>query len=105
MVLKPIIASGGTESSVFKIGDYNIVSIILPALDSCNITFKVLDTKAGTYIVLKDKAAATVTIAATTGGFAVGNISEVSGFQYIKIVADAAQNGGARTFKVILKRK
>lgn len=104
MILYPTIPIDGTETPEFKIGDFKFVSMILPVLISCNITFKVSDAHDGDFVVLKDKDAATITITATTGNFAVGYIDELAAYQYIKIVASETQTTTARVFKVILKR-
>ena len=100
-----VIASGDTESAVADLGNRAIVGLLIPTLDNGSLTFKVSNEPGGTYYTVKDKAAAAHTIVAATGLFAVtsDDLTEISGYRYIKIVSATAQTGGARTFIWVLK--
>ena len=99
-----VIASGGTASAVADIGNKTICGLLIPALDSGSLTFQVSNEPGGTFYTVKDKAAAAHTIAAATGAFAVtsDDLTEVSGYRYIKIVS-VTQQTAARTFIWVLK--
>ena len=100
------IAIDGQTSSAVDLEDCEILGLILPALISCNLTFTVCATLAGTYVALKSKGAAALTITATTGGFAVesDDLVGLKGYRFVKIYADAQQTTTARTFTWLLKK-
>lgn len=87
------IAAAGTESAAIDLENFAVIGLILPTQDTANITFKVSDKIAGTYVLLKDKDGGTITITATTGGFAVGSddLAPLAAYRYIKVVSSAAQ--------------
>jgi len=100
------IAINGTTSGAVDLEDFEIAGLILPTLVSANLTFTVSSTLTGTYVALKAKGAAALSITATTGGFAVSSddLTGLKGYRYVKIVADAAQTTTARIFTWILKK-
>ena len=63
------------------------------------------DTLGGTYQALMDKAASALTVAATTGGFAVASsdLAPLSAFRFVKIVASQIQ-AADRKFQIVLKQ-
>jgi len=106
-IKKCTILISGTDSSVVDLEDFTILGLIIPTLDSTDLTFKVCNTAGGTFIGLKVLAGTSaLTITATTGNFAVvsNDLEGLSGYRYVQIIASAAQNGGARTFFWILKK-
>ena len=100
-----VIAINGTTSSAVDLEDCEIVGLIIPTLISANLTFTVSSALAGTYVPLKTKGAAALSITATTGGFAVesDDLVGLKGYRFVKIVADAEQTVTARTFTWLLK--
>jgi len=63
------------------------------------VTFKVSDAIDGTFVALKDKSPAALTIVATTGEFAVtsNDLKGLAGYRFVKVVS-AAQASAAVTF-------
>lgn len=97
-----VIASSGTLSAEVDLGrQYDYLAVIIPTIDSAQISIKVAQKTGGTFQDLyqfdgnDDKIFITT---AGTGGITV--VFPLFGFQFIKILASAAQTGGARTFKV-----
>ena len=101
---KAIILKDGTLSNAVDIRDAKFISLILPTLDTCNITFEVSDSKTGNYVDLKKADASAVTITATTGGFATLYIDEIAGYGWMKVKASAAQTTATVEILVILKK-
>lgn len=103
-VIEVITATGDTTSAMADLGNRAIVGLVLPALDTGNITFLVAAQPTDTFVALKDKAAATHTITATTGAFAVScdDLTEIAGYRYVKVVSAATQTA-PRTFKFVMK--
>lgn len=91
------IASGQTVSGAVSLKGV-AVGLLIPTLDSANLTFQASDALAGTYRTVKDASGAALTITAGTGDLAVGAVvlEPLTAFAFIKVVASAAQSGGAR---------
>jgi len=100
------IAIDGLTSDAVDLEDAEILGLIIPTLISANLTFTVSSALAGTYVPLESKAAAALTIAAATGGFAVSSddLVGLKGYRFVKIVADAQQTTTARVFTWLLKK-
>lgn len=98
------IAAAGTTSTEVNLGADTPVGLDCPTIDSANLTFTVAKDVGGTFRQLKDASGAAYTITATTGNayFAL-DPSVFAGVRNFKIVASAAQNGGARTINVITR--
>ena len=85
--------------------DYEFLDILIPTIDSANLTFTVSNLTGGTYYTVKDMDGVTLTITAGTGLFAVGadDLSPLAGYRFIKIVSSATQSSGAVTFTFTVK--
>ena len=99
------IAEDGTTSAVIDIEGYAVTGLLIPTIDSANLTFTVSNLTGGTYYTVKDMDGSTFTITASTGAFAVGSddLSPLFGYRFIKVVASAAQTTAAVTFTFTLK--
>ena len=99
------IAQEGSTSSVADVEGYAICGLLIPTLDSANLTFTVCNTSDGTFQTVKDKDASAHQVAAATGNFALSSddLTPLAGYRYIKIVADASQDSAERTFTFVLK--
>lgn len=98
------IAAAGTTSSEVNLGADTPVGLDCPTLDSANLTFTVAKDVNGTFRTLKDKDGNAYTITATTGAaYFPLDPSVFAGVKNFKIVASAAQNGGAREINVITR--
>lgn len=99
------IADEGKTSDAADIEGYGITGLLLPTLDSTNLTFTVSNLLAGTYYTVKDMDGSTFTITAGTGAFAVGadDLSPLFGYRFIKVVSSATQSTAAVTFTFTLK--
>jgi hypothetical protein len=75
--------------------DYEYVQIIIPTLDSSNVSLYVCETVDGTYVPL---GLSTNVFAAATGGLA--ETFKLGGYQFIKILCSAVQTTATRTFRV-----
>jgi len=96
------IADEGTVSSAGDLGmSYDQLLINVPTLDAATLAVHVCDTLTGTYAPLYvcnvDGTEEAILAGAGTGGFFW---TVPFGFQYVKVVAGAAQNGGPRSIKV-----
>ncbi len=102
-VVEAIVASGGTESSQVDIGNKLLVGLVIPTIDTGNITFKVAAHPTDTPVTLKNAAGSAIAVTAGTGGFAVDadSLTELSCYRWITIVC--AVQSAARTFKWVLK--
>lgn len=101
-----IIADNGTDSEIADLGGCAILGLLIPTLDTANLTFKVSNLSDGNWYTVKDKGGAnTLTIAAGTGAFAVesGDLDDLKGYRFVKIIADASQTNGPRTLIWIVK--
>ncbi len=100
-----VIADEGTTSAAADIEGYGITGLLIPTIDSANLTFQVSNLVGGTYYTVKDMDGATFTITSGTGAFAVGadDLSPLFGYRFIKVVSSAAQTTAAVTFIFTLK--
>jgi hypothetical protein len=98
------IAAAGTTSSEVNLGADGVVGLDVPTIDSANLTFTVATEPGGTFRQLKDAAGNAYTVTAGTGSayFALDPLI-FAGVKNLKIVASAAQAGGARTINVITR--
>jgi len=101
-----IIADKGTDSEIADLAGFAVVGLLIPTLDTTDLTFKVSNLSTEDWYVVKDKAGINeFKITATIGGFAIQSkdMDELKGYRFIQIIASANQNGGARTFTWIVK--
>jgi len=91
-------------STEVDLGGYALMGLIIPTIDSANLTFEVSDATGGTFSTLKDKGGTAVTVTAGTGGFAVSadDLAPLAAYRYVKVATSATQTAD-RTFKFILK--
>lgn len=101
---KITIANSTTVSDLVDLGNRAIVGLVLPALTSTNLSFKVAAHPTDTPVELKNADGTAITITATTGGFAVDSddIVCLAGYRWVQIVASVAQ-AADRTFKLLVK--
>lgn len=100
-----VVPSGGTKSPAVDISEYAIIGLLIPEIDSANITFEVTEDEiGGTYYTLKEKDGTTYTVTAGAGNFAVASdeLAVLAAYSYVKIVLSAEQSQ-ARTFKWLSK--
>ena len=99
------IAKDGTSTDAMDLEGYSVTGLMLPTLDTTNITFTASNLVAGTYYTVKDMDGSTFTITATTGAMAVGSddLSPLFGYRFVKVVASAAQTTAARTIIFTVK--
>lgn len=97
-----IIENGATESNAINIEYFTFISLILPVLNSGDITFKVAGKSNGTYVTLHKIDGTIVTVNAGTGNKAIAYIEELAGYKWIKIVSATTQTE-VRNIKVICK--
>lgn len=103
-VVEAVIASGDTESAIADLANYAIAGLLIPTVDSGNLTFKVCDTPGGTFQLLESASAAAIAVTAGTGNFALGadDLTDLAPYRFVKIVSAVTQTA-ARTFKWVLK--
>jgi len=103
-VIEAVIASGGTESAEVDLENFSIMGLLIPTLDSGNLTFKVSDKPGGTFQTLTTAVPAAIAVVAGTGNFALGadDLTDLAPYRFVKIVSAATQTA-ARTLKWILK--
>jgi len=90
------IADEGKVSGVVDLGrDFEWVQIVIPLIDSANISFQVSERTGGTYQAL---GSGSQVITAGTGEFTT--VAAIGGFQFIKVVSSATQSTAAVTFRV-----
>ena len=75
--------------------DYEWVQIVIPAIDSANVSFAVAEKTGGTFQTLGSGSAV---ITAGLGSFTT--VANIGGFQFIKVVVSATQTTAAVTFRV-----
>lgn len=105
LVIDCAVAEGEEESESSEIATYGIIGLIVPSLESTDITFKVnTESGVGDYALLKDIDGSAITISATTGGFALSSdeLTHLAAYRWIKIVLSAAQSQ-RRVFKWVCK--
>ena len=105
MLISTIIASGQTKSRVVTVCGYTVMGIILPSLNSCNISFEVGHTPEGQFVSLIDNDGALDPVPAGEGGCAISSelIAPLAGYPYFKIVSSVQQTAD-RNIKIMLKR-
>lgn len=101
-----VIAKDGTDSAVVDIQGFAVVGLLIPTIDTANLTFKVSNLSDGDFYTVKDKGgASSLTIATGTGAFAVEStdLDDLRGYRYIQIIASAGQTTADVTFVFVLK--
>uniref|UniRef100_A0A6M3JQW3 Uncharacterized protein n=1 Tax=viral metagenome TaxID=1070528 RepID=A0A6M3JQW3_9ZZZZ len=100
-----VIADEGTTSAAVDTEGYGITGLLIPTIDTANLTFTVSNLSDGTFYTVKDMDGSTFTITAGTGAFAVGSddLSPLFGYRFIKVVSSATQSTAAVTFTFTLK--
>lgn len=91
--------SGATESSVVDLHGFVNYGLMIPTIDTGDLTFKASNIEAGTYYTVTDKGGSTAfTVAAGTGGMAIesDDLKALAGYRYIKVVS--ASQTAERTF-------
>ena len=89
------ITTSTTVSAEVDLGrDYDYMQIKIPTLTSANISFTVAEKTGGTFVTL---GSGNAVITAGTGAFTT--TVNLGGYQFIKVIASAAQ-GANRTFRV-----
>ena len=90
------IATDAAKTPELDLGrDYEFLDILIPTIDSANVSFQVAETSGGTFYAL---GSGSKVIAAGTGVFAT--TIRLGGYRYIKVVTSANQTTGNVTFKV-----
>ena len=104
------IASAGTQSSAINTGPHRIAGLIMPAgWDAANITFQMTPDGTNWYDVYND--AATPAIMTLTGPVAAKYYAfmtvwwALEALGTVRLVASAAQNGGARILTLVLVKR
>jgi len=98
------IAKDGTTSSEVDLGrQYETVLVVIPTIDTAQVTIQVAEKSGGTFqeVYVSDPADGgdnKLISASGTGGTTW--VVPIGGFQYIKVKASAAQSTAARTFRV-----
>lgn len=92
------------ETAAIDLSGNEISGLIIPAIDAADLTFEVCDTVGGTYVLLKTKGAATLTVSAAAGGFTVSasDLAGLAAYRFVKILCSVAQTA-TRTFKFMAK--
>jgi hypothetical protein len=103
-VLTYDIAGANLETAAIDLSGNEVAGLIIPTIDSSDLYFEVCDTLVGTFVLVKTKGAATLTIAAGTGGFSVSasDLMALKAYRWVKILCQNAQTA-TRTFKFIAK--
>ena len=101
---KIAIASSTTVSALVDLENRAIVGLVLPALTSTNLSFKVAANPTDTPVDLKNADGTAITITAATGGFAIDSDDLVclAGYRWMQIIASVAQAAN-RTFQLLIK--
>jgi hypothetical protein len=104
-VVEATIAKDASLSGAADLKGHGLIGLIIPTIDSANISFQVSDSLGGAYVDLKDKAGDAITVTAGTGGFAVSadDLGPLAAYRFVKVKASAAQTPAAVTLKFILK--
>lgn len=100
-----VITISGTESAVVDLQGFCNYGLMIPAIDSADLTFKASNLSDGTFYAVKDKTGSALTISSGTGSFAVesDDLTGLKGYRYVKIVSSTAQNSAAVTFTFTMK--
>ena len=96
--------SGETESIPIDTSYLAIFGLFVPTIDSSTLTFKVDAENSVDWVVLKDKAGASISFTVGTGGIALSSddLSPLAAYRHIKIVLSATQTAD-RVFCWVLK--
>jgi hypothetical protein len=91
-------------SEAINIQGHAITGLLVPALDSCNLTFMVSDEEAGTYLLLKDKDGNAITLTVTTGQMAIStdDLTPLASYSFIKVKTSVGQSTD-RDFVFVIK--
>ena len=103
-VVEAIVNSGDTVSSVADLNGFSVAGLVIPTIDTGDVTFRVCDTEDGTFLALKDKGGVDIAISAGTGNFAVSDsaiLNALSPWRYVRI--KAAAQSAERKFKFVVK--
>jgi len=93
-----------TLSAEVDLAGYGLVGLIIPTIETGAVTFQVAQASGGSFVDLKDKSAAAISITAGTGGFAVSadDLAPLCAYRYIKVKTAGTQLAN-RTFAFVLK--
>jgi len=95
------IASGGTTSSAFDIGNQLVCAFLFPAMTSTSVTLYGSTTLNGTYVPIADSADSNLTITTSgTSKIRYINPQYLAGVRFIKLEAGSAE-ASARTIYVL----
>lgn len=97
--------SGATESSIADLEGYANYGLMIPTIDSSDLTFKASNINGGTYYTVTDKDASTAfTVSSGSGGLAIesDDLKALAGYRYVKVVCSATQTA-VRTFTWTVK--
>ena len=101
-----VVASGGTTSGAFYIGDHAMVGVQTPsALTSTAITFLASTEKDGTYTAVVDSSDAPVSLAVAASeaiGLSGAELDALAPWTWLKLVCGSTE-AAERTFIVALK--
>jgi len=90
------VVSGATKSSVIDLYGFTNYGLMIPTISEGTVTFEASNLEDGTFYVVTDKGASTaLTIASSTGGFAVesDDLAPLAGYRYVKVVTGVTQSG------------
>jgi len=93
----------GTESAEVNLGRaYDTLLIVIPTIDSAQISLQVAEKAGGTFqdLYITNTSGDDNQPITTAGTGGITWSVPIGGFQFIKIKASVAQSGGARTFRV-----
>lgn len=98
------ISDSVTVSDIVDLGNRAIMGLLIPTLDSGDLTFQVAESATGTFRTLKNKSGTVHTITAGTGDLAIDSddLKALAGYRFVKIVSATTQTSD-RTFHFLLK--
>lgn len=98
------IVEGSAESSTLDSEFFAIYGLLVPVLDSCNMTLKVSETPGGAYKTVKAQDGTNEQVALGTGDCAVSSeaLTVAAGYRYIRVALSVVQSA-ERVFTWILK--
>ena len=93
--LAATIAASGTDSSEVNLGkDFDFIEIQIPTMDACTVKIQVAESSGGTFYNLGDAQTT------TSGTHNYADVFKLGGYQFIKVIASAAQSSGAVAIRV-----
>ena len=104
-VVEAIVSSGDTVSSAADLNGFTVAGLIIPEIDSGDISFQACDTEDGIFVSLVDTSGTPVAIAAGAGNIAVSDatlINALAPWRFIRVVV-AAPQAAPRVFKFMVK--